>query len=54
MNSKKAKQMRRMGRGLTKSDKRMYNKLNHHERHVLGVLYTEIERRNKEALSEDS
>lgn len=51
MNGKKAKQLRRMGRGLTKKDKRMYNSLSHDQKGVLNVLYQEIEERNKDAIS---
>lgn len=51
MNGKKAKQMRRMGRGLTKKDKRMYNSLSHDQKNVLSQLYREIEERNKDAVS---
>ena len=53
MNAKKAKQLRRMGRGLTKQDKRLYNSLSHDQRGVLSTLYREIEERNKQILSEE-
>jgi hypothetical protein len=52
MNSKKAKQMRRMGRGLTKKDKKLYNSLSHDQKGVLSALYQEIELRNKAVTEE--
>ena len=47
MNGKKAKLMRKVGKGLTKKDKRLYNSLNSEEREVLAVLYNHIIKKNK-------
>ena len=49
MNGKKAKLMRKVGKGLTKKDKRLYYKLNHAEKGFLSVMYKEIIERNPNA-----
>jgi len=50
MNGKKAKLMRQVGKGLTKSDKRLYNMLNHVERGILASLYQDLIDNNKDVM----
>jgi len=50
MNGKKAKLMRQVGKGLTKSDKRLYNMLNHVERGILANMYQTLIDNNKEVM----
>lgn len=47
MNGKKAKMLRRAGKGLTKKDKKLYNSLTQNERETLGVLYKHLEEKAK-------
>jgi hypothetical protein len=42
MNGKRAKLMRKVGRGLTKKDKKMYNTLSHDQRGTLNALYKHL------------
>lgn len=51
MNGKQAKLMRKVGKGLTKKDKKLYNMLNRVERGILSDLYTTLIKNNEEALS---
>ena len=54
MNGKKAKLMRQVGKGLTKSDKRLYNMLNHVERGILANMYQTLIDNNKEVMKKQS
>lgn len=46
MNSKKAKQLRKVGK-LTKRDKKLYNSLDHNQKEILGMLYNHLIEKNK-------
>lgn len=50
MNGRKAKQFRRIGKGLTTHEKKLYNSLPHVEKGILNTLYRQIIENNKDVL----